>query len=272
MYYRPINDIHREFDRWFCLKYLKKKPELWNIYEPSVLDTDKDTVLGIAGDIDTKKHTVKFLIALANRFKAIVLVLGNHDYWQRDLTHWSKTVKTQLASAGITNVHLLDRDSVVIDGVRFIGATLWTDFNKGDQLVLNIAESEMNDYRFMRKLNYDRRVKPRDILAEHLADRDFIFSFVNNEEKMVVLSHHAPSWQSIDLSRYGVSPINSLYATEFGNEISYSNFKIWHHGHIHTKFDYLIYLTRVICNPRGYFGKELVKGFDDQWLIDLDKI
>lgn len=272
MFYRPINDIHREFDRFFFQRWMKKKPELWEIYEPSPLDTDQDTVLGIAGDMDTKKHTVKFLIAMSKRFKAVVCVLGNHDYWRRDLTYHSSQIKAALADAGVTNVHLLDKDSVVIDGVRFIGATLWTDFNKGDNLVLNMAEHEMNDYLFMRKENYERRVKPRDLLAEHIRARDFIFSFAQNEEKMVVLSHHAPSWKSIDFSRYGQGPINHLYATEFGNEISYSNFRLWHHGHIHTSRDYMIYNTQIICNPRGYFGlgtHDLNAKFNDKWLIEL---
>ncbi len=272
MFYRPISDIHREFDRWFCLTRMKKNPELWNIYEPAHLPTDADTVLGLAGDIDVKKHNVKFLISLASRFKAVVVVLGNHDLWCRDLTTWAETVKQQLAFAGVANVHLLSRDSVVIDGVRFIGATLWTDFNKGDTVVMNIAESEMNDFRFMRKLNYERRVKPRDILAEHIRDRDFIFSFANNEEKMVVLSHHAPCWQSIDYHRYGISPLNYLYATEFGNEIAYSNFALWHHGHIHSTRDYMIFNTRVICNPRGYSHKELNPHFNDGWLINLNEL
>lgn len=272
MFYRPINDIHREFDRWYFQNYMKKKPWAWNIYEPTHLDTDKDTVLGIAGDIDTKYYTVEFLIAMSKRFKAVVCVFGNHDYWHRDLTTWGHTVRERLVQAGVDNVYLLCRDSVVIEGVRFIGSTLWTDFGKGDQLILNSAQENMNDYKFMRKMNYARRVKPIDLLAEHQKDRDFIFSFANNEEKMVVLSHHAPSWKSVDFSRYGMGPINSLYATEFGNEISYSNFGIWHHGHIHTFRDYKIFNTRIICNPRGYFFSDLVEGFDDTWLIDLSTL
>ena len=272
MFYRPINDIHREFDRFYFQRYMKKRPNDWHIYEPTPLNTDKNTVLGIAGDIDTRYYTVDFLVKMAARFKAVVCVLGNHDYWRRDLTTWPQKMKGELAKAGVSNVHVLARETVVIDGVRFIGSTLWTDFNKGDNLVLNAAQETMNDYKFMRKMDYSRLVKPLDLLAEHHKDRDFIFSFANNEERMVVLSHHAPSWKSVDFSRYGIGPINSLYATEFGNEISYSNFNIWHHGHIHTFRDYLIYNTRIICNPRGYFFSDLVEGFDDSWLIDLDSL
>jgi len=269
MLYRPISDIHREFDRWYFQRWMKKKPELWDIYTPSHLDTDKDTVLGIAGDMDTQKYTAKFLIEMSKRFKAVVCVLGNHDYWKRDLQSHPEQIKKTLAMAGVTNVHLLDCNSVVIDDVRFIGATLWTDFNKGDSLVLNMAEREMNDYFFMRKNNYERRVKPRDLLAEHIRHRDFIFSFAQNDEKMVVLSHHAPCWKSIDFSRYGQGPINYLYATEFGNEIAYSNFLLWQHGHIHTTHDYPIYNTRIICNPRGYFGDKMNEKFNDKWIIEL---
>lgn len=269
LYYRPINDIHREFDRYFCDRWLKKKPELHNIYEPTPLDTDKDTILGIAGDIDVKKHTVKFLKKMSTRFKAVVAILGNHDYWRRDFTNHACLIQEELAREGYNNVHLLNRSSVVIEGYRFIGATLWTDFNNGDTLLMNQATSLMNDYRFLRKDNYTRRVKSHDLLAEHLKDKKFIFDFAQNEEQMIVLSHHAPCFKSIDYDRYGMGPTNNLYATEFGNEIAYSNFLIWHHGHIHKSQWYQIHETWVLCNPRGYFGLEMNKQFNDQLLIEL---
>ena len=62
MFYRPINDIHREFDRFYFQRYMKKRPNDWHIYEPTPLNTDKNTVLGIAGDIDTRSYTVDFLV------------------------------------------------------------------------------------------------------------------------------------------------------------------------------------------------------------------
>ena len=269
LYYRPINDLHLEFDRNFNHRWLKKKPERHEIYEPAPLDTDKDTILGIAGDIDVMKHTIKFLKKMSHRFKSVVAVLGNHDYWRRDFTNQASIIQEELAQEGYDNVHLLNRDSVVIDGYRFIGATLWTDFNKGDNLLMSQASTLMNDYKFLRKDQYTRRVKTHDILSEHIKDTKFIFDFAQNEEPMIVLSHHAPSFKSIDFSRYGNGPINHLYATEFGNEIAYSNFLIWHHGHIHTSQLYTIHETTVICNPRGYFGYQMNDNFNDQLLIKL---
>lgn len=269
LYYRPINDIHREWDRTFLKKWVRKNPERYSIYEPSVLPTDKDTILGIAGDMDTKKETVKFLKKMSGRFKAVVAVLGNHDYWRRDFTSHASSIKEELKREGYDNVHLLDCDSVVIEGYRFIGATLWTDFNKGDTLLMNQARTLLNDYKFMRKNNYERRVLSADILGQHRKAAKFIFDFAENEEQMIVLSHHAPSFKSVDYNRYGMGPINNLYATEFGNEIAYSNFLIWHHGHIHKSQWYQIYETWIVCNPRGYFGYEMNEHFNDQLLIEL---
>lgn len=269
MLYRPISDLHREFDRWYYQKCMKNTRELWRIYEPTYLDTDKDTVLGIAGDIDTKKYTVEFLLEMSNRFKAVVCVLGNHDYWKRDFSSHTTSIKKALSDNGINNVHLLDCDSVIIEDVRFIGATLWTDFNNANDLVMLMAKNSMNDYRYIRKENYSRRLTPVDVLKEHLKHRDFIFSYADSNEKMAVLSHHAPSWVSIDLHRYGDDATNSFYATELGNKISYSNFKLWHHGHTHSSYDYMIYNTRVICNPRGYFGDNLNEEYNDEFLIEL---
>ena len=272
LYYRPISDIHREWDRDFFLRHCKKQmranPHSFIPYEPSHLDTDKDTILGLAGDIDSKKHTIDFLKKMSTRFKYVVCVLGNHDYWKRDLDSHVENVKKALAEAGCSNVFVLENDSVVIEGYRFIGATLWTDFNK-DDLLLNLAKEQINDYKFMRKGNYSRRVRPVDIYKEHEKSAKFIFSFAQNDEKMIVLSHHAPSFKSVDYSRYGMGPINHLYATEFGNQIAYSNFLFWHHGHIHASRWYQIFNTWVICNPRGYFAYQMNKQFDDTKLIEL---
>lgn len=268
-YYRPISDLHIEFDRFFYNRYFKKRPDLHDVYEPTVLDTDKNTVLGIAGDIDSKKHTIAFLKKMSTRFKAVVAVLGNHDYWRRDFTSHANNIKAELKREGYDNVHLLDRDSVVIEGHRFIGATLWTDFNKGDTLLMNQSASLMNDYKFLRKDNYERRVIPADILGEHRKAVKFIFDFADKDESMIVLSHHAPSFKSVDYSRYGFGPINSLYATEFGNDIAYSNFLLWHHGHTHSSKKYKIYNTDIICNPRGYCGSQMNPDFDDTFLVEL---
>src|ERR1700750_925935 len=54
-----------------------------------------------------------------------VLVAGNHEYYGSDL---STTVATLKALALGSNVTVLEKESVRIGGIRFLGCTLWSDY------------------------------------------------------------------------------------------------------------------------------------------------
>src|SRR5690606_30137888 len=85
----------------------------------------------------------------------IVYVAGNHEFYNR--TH-ATVLKTLRAAASDTGVHFLDDEEVIIDGVRFLGATLWTDFrlfgNGRQQQAMRDAQECMNDFRI---ISYKRR-------------------------------------------------------------------------------------------------------------------
>jgi len=55
----------------------------------------------------------------------IVMVLGNHEFYRRCLPEEIALAK-RLAPE--FNIHLLENETVVLNGVRFIGASLWTDY------------------------------------------------------------------------------------------------------------------------------------------------
>lgn len=269
MFYRPISDLHLEVERDFVRKMSKHFSGNLGCppYEPEPLDTDKDTVLGIAGDIDYKFNSIKFLKEMSKRFHSVVAVYGNHDYWRRTFADVKKA-QNELQAEGYDNVFLLEDSTVVIDDVRFIGSTLWTDYDRGDGVKMFVAEQQINDFKKIRHSSF-RRINALDIYEKHMRSKEFIFEFANTEEQKVVITHHGPSWLSVDTSRYNVDdPLNASYVSELGNEISYSNFFLWHHGHTHDYKDYRIYDTRVICNPRGYVPN-INKDFNDSLLVKL---
>ena len=73
-----------------------------------------------------------------------------------------------------------------------------------------------------------------------------------HDKKIVVITHHAPSEQSIS-AIYKNDHLNPAFASNLEDFIlGYPNIKLWCHGHIHTASDYKIGECRVICNPRGY--------------------
>jgi DNA repair exonuclease SbcCD nuclease subunit len=268
MLYRPISDIHREIARTSG-----KMP-----FEPSPLTTDKETILGIAGDFDSHKFQLEFLSKMSERFHSVVFVCGNHDYWKRSLDTHQLELKKHIKELGLNNVHFLNKESVIIDGIQFVGATLWTDFKKGDPLTMIFAADKhngLNDFKRIRASNYSKHLTPQIEIVEHLRDKSFIFKHSQDDLPTVVISHHAPCELSCSSNKkYDPSDLlNYGYFTELGNEIAYSKFKLWHHGHVHHSVNYTLGDTNIITNPFGYdnshSSKDLNIDFDDTLRYDL---
>lgn len=117
-----LSDIHRETGPYVI---------------PPELDFD---ILVAAGDIGPVVQAVEWLASLA---KPVVYVLGNHEYWGQE---YSDVLTQAKAAATGTQVHVLERSSVVIQGVRFLGATLWTGFGGWHADLVRMAISQMRDY------------------------------------------------------------------------------------------------------------------------------
>jgi hypothetical protein len=103
-------------------------------------------------------------------------------------------------------VHLLEKDTVTIEDVTFVGGTLWTDFNREDSLCMWNAGQSMNDYRVCKNSGrgitgggYASRLQPEDTLADHKAMLDYIRIVTEGQEgkKFVVAVHHAHSYTAV---------------------------------------------------------------------------
>jgi len=250
MFIRPISDLHLEFQ-------FVSKGKHYSELVLQVLDTDKDTVLVIAGDMDCKsKRQVEFLIQMSQRFLAVIYVLGNHDLWGNRLDNHYDLIRQELEKRDVANVHVLQNTQVLINNVAFIGATLWTDFQRENEMVIFRAQNEMNDYEKIRVGSSYRKIRPVEILKEFKNSKKKIFEmseqYRDTETPVVVVTHHAPSWQSMDHPDVIPDALTGCYVSDLDNDIHKSNIKYWIHGHCHHTSDYTINDTRVICNPRGY--------------------
>lgn len=262
MYIRPVSDLHNECFAW----------------EVPVLDTDPETVLVLAGDIDLRARSADWMTGFANRFKAIVMVLGNHDYWKDSLDTAPKRLKQRVAELGLTNVHILDRDTVVIDDpvqpVRFVGATLWTDFMNADPLAMMDALQTMKDYKKIRTQGGRSNLHTRTILERHVGDKQYIRDILQQpfEGHTVVVTHHAPSMQSTAAEYRDPSQkyANAAYQSDLDNWARSLVFTYWFHGHTHDTFMYPFGATgHVLCNPRGYHPTSLNDDFNPELRLDL---
>jgi predicted phosphodiesterase len=201
-----------------------------------------------------------FFQRVSFQFKHVIYVMGNHEHYHGKFDKSAEIIRTAVGYLNIQNIHLLDRDTVEIDGVHFVGGTMWTDCNKGDALTLYHLEQCMTDFRVIRIADENfRKFLPMRTVTEFTKTRGYFKSVIENlpeDATVVVCSHHAPSHLSIHEIYKNDTLMNGGYSTDMSEFIlDHPKIKVWTHGHMHNNFDYVIGDTRVICNPHGYPGE-----------------
>jgi hypothetical protein len=226
----------------------------------------------LSGDVLVAKHLNgvhhhdaryrKFFQECCERFPRVIYVLGNHEHYAYDIQHTIEHLKRELV---YDNLHILDDETVDILGYTFIGITLWTNMNEEDSLTLYHVDGMMSDYRTI--LNSARtvnewgkpaRLTPEDTVVLHKKSLDYVNHVSHDtDKKYVVVAHHCPSFKSVHPKYANDKIMNGAFASDLDDFIAYRpQIKLWTHGHTHEKFDYHISETRVVCNPRGYSGRE----------------
>ncbi len=180
----------------------------------------------------------------------IIMVAGNHEFYG----HAIEPMRTKMKEgAALNNIHFLENESVVIGGVRFLGATLWTDYklrsDRNQSQQMEVAERSLNDHRLIRTGR--SCFSAQDALDRHEASRAWLVSeFVKPfQGKTVVITHHGPHPLSVH-PKYVGNPLNSAFVSDLTDVVRHAD--LWLHGHVHDGFDYQIGNCRVVANPAGY--------------------
>lgn len=185
----------------------------------------------------------------------IIYVIGNHEFYGHDMDVLDRQLQERVEG---TNITLLRDAMTVIAGVRFIGATLWTDFELfgTPEVSAHFARSGMNDYKVIGKGG--GALMPADTRALHRASRAYLERTLAEPfaGKTVVVTHHAPSPKSV-APRFLGDPFTPCFVSDLETLVAASGAALWIHGHVHDSFDYTLGQTRVLCNPKGYRGEEL---------------
>jgi Icc-related predicted phosphoesterase len=222
--------------------------------------TDADVIIA-AGDVNIGASGVPWLKSSG---KPTIYVAGNHEYYGGDLDDVQADIRAAVAGSA---VRFLECESAEIEGVRFLGTTLWTDFMGEDPEVMEYLRDNMNDYQ---QITYrGRLLEPRDLADINRVSRAWLEAQLKSDfdGPTVVVTHHAPlfpSWRANPSSAFKAAYCNDLSRLVHDYPIA-----LWVHGHVHARSDYQANELRVVCNPRGYDGYQLVDGFDITCSVEI---
>jgi predicted phosphohydrolase len=220
-------------------------------------------VVILAGDISTGDRAVNWA---AETFPGIpvLYVAGNHEFYGNTI----QAVEADLAAAcqASKSVRFLNRNEVILDGIRFLGCPLWTDFTlfgiDKRQAAMLAAEKSMLDYERIRIIRHGHYAKLRaaDTRRLHAEQRAWLAHALSAPfpGKTVVITHMAPSMRSV-AERYASDPVSAGFASNLDDLAEKAD--LWVHGHMHGSFDYETNGCRVVCNPLGYPKRNQIREF-----------
>lgn len=242
-----LSDLHTEFEP----------------FDPP--ETEADLVV-LAGDTSTGTRGIE----QARQWFAgrpVLYVAGNHEYYRESTPRLNR----RLAEAARTHgIHFLENGQALVGGVRFLGCTLWTDFELfGErQGSMDAAQAAMNDFRLIRVDPDYRRFRPADARASHVSSLAWLHARLQEpfDGPTVVVTHHAPSLRSVN-PLFHHHPATPAYASDLEWMLD-GRAAVWIHGHTHQCVDYEIGGTRVVSNQRGYPG-DPVEGFDPARVVEV---
>lgn len=242
------SDLHLEFN-------VKRCP--WK-------NTGDAKILLLAGDVCDVSNirqgnklvtsTKQWFKDISSEFEYIIWVFGNHEFYGADILTARREYREYLDSLNITNIRILENESLIIDEFEIVGSTLWADFNRANSMVMLQCEGAMNDYSQIR--NGTGKLKAHNTLQFNVDSIEYIKSRIaESQYPLVVVTHHQPTFYQINQRS---SLLDYAYFNEYFDLIYDNTDKIpvWVSGHIHQKRDVMLENTRLITHCRGYHGCE----------------
>lgn len=207
----------------------------------------------------------------------VLFVPGNHEYDGLDFDEAHQRLQATCARLGIT---WLEREVLHLNGVRFVGTTLWADFDALGPLAGQALPEKIPPHFNHPNSQYTRQLKARDKafraanyylrktgtqragepwLAEGMRDQALLCQAWLSaaldapfDGPTVVVTHFAPSLHSAD-PRYGQTPGTAGFCNALDGLLHQAQW--WLHGHLHCPSDYTLNGCRVVANPLGYAHK-----------------
>lgn len=247
-------------------------------FTPAKTDAD---VLILAGDIHKGTEGITWGREQFPHIH-IIYVAGNHEYYDRT---WSVLLPQLRRTAEDLGVSFLDCNAIEINGTRFLGATLWTDFDlygtsmreramsrasvgMYDYTAINLRPAHSSDPLGKRSIRLTpQQTRTWSLAAQAWFEQQLSILFSG---PTVIVTHHLPSLRSVH-PRYAGDALNPAFASDC--ERMFAVPTLWVHGHTHETMDYVCPEgMRVVCNPRGYVdrnGRKENRRFRSDFVVEL---
>ena len=221
----------------------------------------------------------------------VLFVPGNHEYDGLDFDEAHTRLQETCARLGIT---WLEREVLLLNGVRFVGTTLWTDFDALGPLAGKALPDKLPAHYSHPNSQYTRQLKAREkafraanyylrktattregqawlaegMRAQALLCQDWLGDVLNTpfDGITVVVTHFAPSLHSAD-PRYGHVPGTAGFCNGLDDLLPHA--QLWLHGHLHCPSNYALQGCRVVANPLGYARKNEQLHFQGQLVLEV---
>jgi len=225
------------------------------------IDEQADVVV-LAGDINDGLGGIRWARETFPD-KPIVMVAGNHEFYEK---HWFSHVDDMREAANKYDIDFLEADGIDLAGVRFLGCSLWTDFElfgaDKKEIAMRVAKAQMNDCHCINISRYaefhwikSKHLTPELTAIRHQGSVDWLTKKLEkggDPTKTVVVTHHAPHPNSVP-DHFAKDLLSAAYASDLTRLLGKAG--LWIHGHMHHSVDYNVNGTRIVSNPRGYLHK-----------------
>ena len=209
----------------------------------------------------------------------VLYVPGNHEYDALDFDTTHARLRDSCERLGIT---WLEREQLVLDRVRFVGTTLWADFDAlalqpgaPEPTLQDLLKQREKAFRaanfYLRKaaaLRHGELMLAEGWREQALACQAWLREALAQpfDGTTVVVTHFAPSLRSAD-PRYGVTPATAGFCNSLQDLMARAQY--WLHGHLHCQHDYVEAGCRVLANTLGYASKGEQEGFGEHFVVDV---
>lgn len=206
------SDIHLEYNDISEVDFI-------NIINP------KGEILILAGDIGDPFSNIfeKFINYCSINFACVLFVAGNHEYYNHLIIETDDKI-TEIFNK-YKNVIYLNNTTFLYNNILFVGTTLWSEINKEVELY------NMKDFSKIKNFS--------SYLSNNLFTQNVQFIKEQLKNKIVVITHHAPSYKCISKD-YDNDPVNCCYASNLEYLFEDNNLIGWVYGHLHNNYKSII--------------------------------